>query len=95
MYPLHSQVAHVVLMAALAAFAFADSDPWQYEFLAANLVALMLLSVFNAVFQGSVTANLGPFPEQYMGSFMSGQGQDWNEKVLTRNLTYKTAPDFA
>ena len=61
-------------MAALAALAFSDSDSWQEEFLAANLTALMLLSVFNAIFQGSVTAVLGPFPEQYMGSFMSGQG---------------------
>ena len=68
------QVAHIVLMAALAAFAFSDSDLWQEEFLAANLAALMLLSVFNAVFQGSVTASLGPFPEKYMGGFMSGQG---------------------
>ena len=61
------------MMAALTALALADSDSWQEAFLAANLSILMLLSVFNAVFQGAFTANLGPFPEKYMGSFMSGQ----------------------
>ena len=68
-------MAHIVLMAALTALALADSDSWQEAFLAANLTILMLLSVFNAVFQGAFTANLGPFPEKYMGSFMSGQGR--------------------
>ena len=62
-------------MASLAAFASSDSDMWQDEFLVVNLAALLLLSVFNAIFQGSVTASLGPFPEKYMGSFMSGQGR--------------------
>merc|ERR1719499_2603676 len=71
---LGSQVGQMIVFACITILALVDSDSWQKTFLAVNLSAIALMNVFNAVFQGSVMANLANFPEKYIGHMSSGQG---------------------
>jgi len=71
---LGSQIGQMIVFACITALALVDSDSWQKTFLAVNLSAIAFMNVFNAVFQGSVMANLANFPEKYIGHHSSGQG---------------------
>ena len=64
----------MIVFACITALALVDSDSWQKTFLAVNLSAIAFMNVFNAIFQGSVMANLSNFPEKYIGHMSSGQG---------------------
>ena len=56
----------IVMLTAITALAFIDTDTWQKTFLVILLTLVVIVNINSAIFQGGSFGMAGKFPEKYM-----------------------------
>lgn len=92
-----SQVGEIGVFSLVTLLAILDSDEWQHTFMVLSLVAIVLMNTFSAVFQGSMSSLLSPFPHEYMGHWVNGAGMGGllpsvvNVAILSVNANFQVS----